>query len=265
MFDAIKELRTAAATMLSEKFKDPFTSTLIGSWLVWNWELMLVLLFADDDIYSRIEFIKENYIDIHESNILGLFAGPLASAILLTVFYPFMSAGTYRLWLIAKKMIRDEKYKFEKGTRVTTEEMDAFNAKSLKITNSFTEQIDKRSEVEEQLQTKLSKAELALNTARTDSFDLEGRGSVMEEAIKSLRSENQKLKNATTGAIDESNKKGARMSLAVERTKILESDNASIKAKNTKLENDSVADAKKIEGAKETERQLRGELAKYKI
>lgn len=93
----IDEIRKSANSILKERISSPFYGTLLISWLIWNWRIVYLTIFIEQDKLSinKIEFIEKYFV-----NISYLFTFPILSTVIVLTIFPFITNGAY--WLDIK-------------------------------------------------------------------------------------------------------------------------------------------------------------------
>ena len=86
MLDFFKELFTAMRATAVERIKNPVIGALCFSWLIFNWDNILVMLFSTATIEDKIVMIKDN------STMLTAMIFPIISTVLITMLLPIISA-----------------------------------------------------------------------------------------------------------------------------------------------------------------------------
>ena len=112
----ITEIRKSINSIFADRVTSPFYGTLLVSWTIWNWKIIYLTLFVDQDKISenKIDFIISNYADIN-----NLVTFPLVSTIVLLTIIPFLTNGAYWLDLKFTTWRRNKKNQIE-GTRLLT-------------------------------------------------------------------------------------------------------------------------------------------------
>ncbi|MFQ6256109.1 hypothetical protein ACLMPK_01165 [Yersinia enterocolitica] len=86
MLDFFKELFTAARSTAVERVKSPVVGALFFSWIAFNWDNILVMLFSASTIEDKIVMIKDN------STIFTAIIWPVVSAAFISMVLPIISA-----------------------------------------------------------------------------------------------------------------------------------------------------------------------------
>ncbi|TGM10686.1 hypothetical protein EHQ81_18845 [Leptospira selangorensis] len=91
----IEKLVNNIYDFLKERLSSPFLVSLLFSWLIINWKIVVILFGTDAQMNpsQRITFIEKNYV-----NSCFNYWYPLISASAYTVVYPFISLGISLLW-----------------------------------------------------------------------------------------------------------------------------------------------------------------------
>lgn len=82
----MKEFLQSLFKSTEERIKNPFIGAFITSWVIFNWKSILYIIFADNKIEDRIEFIMKHY-----SNVWNCLWLPLFSAVFYIVVLPYVS------------------------------------------------------------------------------------------------------------------------------------------------------------------------------
>lgn len=94
-----KEFKKSIQSVLYERVTSPFSGAFFSSWCVWNWKLVYYLFFSNENVINRIDYAQINFINI-ENNLIY----PFLSSIFLVVGFPFVTTGTYWIWLKFKEL-----------------------------------------------------------------------------------------------------------------------------------------------------------------
>lgn len=86
MLDFFKEIFTAARSTAVERVKSPVVGALFFSWIAFNWDNILVMLFSAATIENKIVMIKDN------STIFTAIIWPVVSAAFISMVLPVISA-----------------------------------------------------------------------------------------------------------------------------------------------------------------------------
>lgn len=104
-----------------ERTENPFFGSFIISWLLWNYQAVLVL-FSDMNVIGKLNFIDSAlYPTTWDILIRGL-GLPLLTAALYIFVYPFPSRWIFRYWKQQQIKNRDAKNEIEKNVLLTIEE-----------------------------------------------------------------------------------------------------------------------------------------------
>ncbi|WP_405201429.1 hypothetical protein [Dokdonia sp. LLG6352-1] len=96
----IEDFKKSVNNILYERLVSPLFGTFLLSWCVWNWKIIYLTLFVDNEEVSgnKIDFIISNYYDNND-----LLLWPAISTLILLVIYPFLAVGAYYVSLRFKK------------------------------------------------------------------------------------------------------------------------------------------------------------------
>ncbi|WP_145548537.1 hypothetical protein [Yersinia massiliensis] len=86
MLDFFKEMFTAARSTAVERVKSPVVGALFFSWIAFNWDNILVMLFSASTVEDKIVMIKDN------STIFTAIIWPIVSAAFISIALPVISA-----------------------------------------------------------------------------------------------------------------------------------------------------------------------------
>ncbi|MBW5930436.1 hypothetical protein CFM96_17520 [Klebsiella michiganensis] len=85
MLESIREFTSSAYNTAINRVRNPAFGAFAISWCAFNWKQILYLLFADNGIYYKIEYIAEN------SNWLNIFLLPVFSSLVLCIGLPWLN------------------------------------------------------------------------------------------------------------------------------------------------------------------------------
>lgn len=91
MLESIREFTSSAYNTAINRVKNPAFGAFAISWCAFNWKQILYLLFADNSIYYKIEYISEN------SNWLNIFLLPVFSSLVLCIGLPWLNNAISKL------------------------------------------------------------------------------------------------------------------------------------------------------------------------
>ncbi|CFQ87925.1 MULTISPECIES: hypothetical protein [Yersinia] len=86
MLDFFKEMFTAARFTAVERVKSPVVGALFFSWIAFNWDNIIVMLFSAATVEDKIVMIKDN------STIFTAIIWPIVSAAFISIALPVISA-----------------------------------------------------------------------------------------------------------------------------------------------------------------------------
>lgn len=129
----LEEFKKSVNATLYERATSPFFGTLFVSWIICNWQIIIILFFVDEKILNtnKVSYIKEHLSDV---NTLVYF--PLISTIVLLTLVPFITNGAYWLSLNFQKWRYDKKNSVENLKLLTLE-------KSIQLREEIQNQQDK--------------------------------------------------------------------------------------------------------------------------
>lgn len=115
----IDEFKKSISATLYERTTSPLFGTILFSWNVWNWKIILGIFFTTT---KELKTTKFEYI---ESNLLNIYDGllyPVISTVLILTVYSWLAEQAYRSWLYFDKRKNDHKNSIEKQKLLTLEQ-----------------------------------------------------------------------------------------------------------------------------------------------
>ncbi|MCV3771456.1 hypothetical protein [Enterobacter sp. RD4-1-1] len=82
MLDFIKDVIGAFRQTSLERVKNPFLGAFVFSWIAFNWQALVILLFSERTIEKRLGIINDHY------DIGSFLLGPICTSILITFLLP---------------------------------------------------------------------------------------------------------------------------------------------------------------------------------
>lgn len=140
----IDEFKRSVNKILNERLTSPFWGAFICSWLVFNWKIVYLTIFIDQD---KIEGTKIDYIITNYCDYKNLIWFPLSSAILLIVVFPFITTGAYWINIKFNKWKNDLKNKVDGASLLTLEKSVQIREEIKNIHKKY-EEVTKESEEE---------------------------------------------------------------------------------------------------------------------
>lgn len=116
----LDEIKKSISATLYKRATSPLYGTFIIAWLVWNWKILIVLFFT-----SAVELKGVNKFEYIESNLLNAFNGilwPVVSTAVIILVLPFISIGSYWVWLKFEAWKKNLKVEIEKKKLLTLEQ-----------------------------------------------------------------------------------------------------------------------------------------------
>lgn len=107
-------------SQINERLSNPLLGSFLISWVIWNWGLVLGLLFGNG--YSERLLIVQAAIKESEVYYFKLWAYPLLSAGLYITFYPFLARLVYWYWENQQKKLKGMRQSIEDEMPITQEE-----------------------------------------------------------------------------------------------------------------------------------------------
>lgn len=98
---SIGDLVFSTIEAVKERAKSPLFGTFVLAWLIFNWQLVYFLLFADLDTMQKIRHIDRNYSDIWFN-----LNYPLLTTLGYIIFYPLISNLANIVWIAMDKLGR---------------------------------------------------------------------------------------------------------------------------------------------------------------
>jgi hypothetical protein len=135
------DLRKSLNAVLNERLTSPLFGSLIVSWLIWNWKIVLILFFVSE---SSIKLNKIDYIINYYSDFNTNITFPLISALLLITVVPLISNGSYWLSLIYQNWKSKKKYEVEQKQLLTLEQSISLRTEMRNIELELSKIIDKK-------------------------------------------------------------------------------------------------------------------------
>lgn len=82
MLDFIKDVLGAFRQTSLERVKSPFLGAFVFSWIAFNWQALVVLLFSDKTVEKKLGIINDNY------DVGSFLLGPICTSMLITFLLP---------------------------------------------------------------------------------------------------------------------------------------------------------------------------------
>jgi hypothetical protein len=189
----VKDLKNSLDNVVNEKFSNPFWGTLLLSWMVWNWKILILLFFIGEQSlpinksnltkYTKIEYVQEFY-----SDSISLYWGPISSTIIIIVFAPFVVNGAFWLSMKFKVWRLVQKDKLESKRLLTIE-------KSLELRKALKEKDESIHKIIEEKDDVISLKDSQVSSLQ---IELSEKGNLVKEVDRKLKElqmeyDNQKI------------------------------------------------------------------------
>lgn len=135
------ETLKGAGQQIWERITSPLSSTLVLSWIVWNYRVILAIL-SDLDINAK--FVVLNELTNLSCNATRLIWGPLVTTLVLIFFYPFPARFVYWFWRKQQHALRATRQRIEGETLLTTEESRRILTATYETERQYQTEIDRR-------------------------------------------------------------------------------------------------------------------------
>jgi hypothetical protein len=148
----INDVINSVRINLYEKTTSPLFGAMVVSWLIWNYEVVVVLFSAMDAI-DKLSYIKCLYGNIWDW--VCRIGAPALTAILFLFLYPFPAKFVYQFWRKKQRELHLIRQQIENETPLTVEQSRYLRGKLVTIQADYDEQLRKASDRESILQQRL--------------------------------------------------------------------------------------------------------------
>lgn len=177
--DIVKDFKAS----LYERVASPLFLTFVGSWLIWNFRIVLVVT-SSSEIDAKLLRIS-SLVPIEMLDKLWHFAiGPLFTATAFLLLYPFPAKWIYKYWHERQKELKEIKQKIEDDTPLTNEASRAIKSQMRELQFRYETDLDQRN--------------LLVGTLKQK---IESYSNVEDERVAASLAE-KKLQDATTAIAD---------------------------------------------------------------
>lgn len=175
----IDEIKKSISATLYERTTSPLFGTFFFSWSVWNWKIIIALLFTTAE---ELKMTKFEYIDINLLNVYDGLIYPIISTIIILTLYAWVSEQAYRLWLYFDRRKNEHKNTIEKQKFLTKEQSMKLRLELSKQEDSFENLIKDKEELITALKNEISELQSKFNSS--DNI-ISGSENILKE-VKSL-------------------------------------------------------------------------------
>ena len=182
--DAWKSIRAA----LYERTASPLFGAILGSWLVWNHRMILVL-FSDESIRWKFNYIdNELYGDLKITFWL-LILGPLLTASFFLFLCPYPARWVYQIWRHNQMKLKKVRQKIEDDTPLTMEESRKLRRQMTRLRDEYEEEIRHLGESRDVLRGSESELQERMQTYNKRIVELEASNEELETQLDLARIE----------------------------------------------------------------------------
>lgn len=203
--DAGLELTKPLIDELSSKLKLPFIGGFVFSWCIINWERVAILLTSKENIYTRIEKIKQ--IKELDWPIIGdwhtsTFFAPLLYSMVITAITPFLTLGFKKLQKWANVRIIDTQaelnHRYQVSSAVEVLKLETTNKKISDVKFS-TESLEKKhNELEQAYNSSVGKLEnikAKIKSSIEEHESIKAEIQISQSELEGYRDSNDKIKS----------------------------------------------------------------------
>ncbi|KQC32733.1 hypothetical protein AAU57_04930 [Nonlabens sp. YIK11] len=189
----MKEILKSFFESSKERIKNPLIGTFIISWIAINWKPITILLFSDEIIENRINYIETNYASVDTYLLI-----PFGIALIYVIILPYFMWGVDELVRKStigrkKNLIKQQVFDYEGKQEIAIQESKLEDVKA-----SYRDKADFNKQIE-QLRNQLDERDEYL---KSQSKELETLNNENEE-LKKLISDSSKNKQNTQNSIFE--------------------------------------------------------------
>lgn len=168
---SLPNLKDSIDRVLFERMSSPLFGTYLFAWCVWNWKIIYVTLFVDEQQVvhkNKLDFIA---LELMEPNYIYWY--PIYSTIAVLLLYPILSNLSYWLSLQFTKWKRAIKHKWEETIPLTKEESNDIRREYLEKREELKSYIHDIEAFNRSLQSDNQKNKLELTNLQTKIHSLE--------------------------------------------------------------------------------------------
>lgn len=188
----LSDIRKSVASVLYERLTSPFYGAFFFSWLVWNWRVWYVLVFAEFNAtlkYNNVECTKLEYLEQLLHNPIDVVWVPLLGSFIASVVIPFLANGYFWMGLQFTHWKRRQQQRVYQQRLLTFEE-------SVRIQSLVDQKGEEHRQEKNRLKEDLESVTAELEALRRNSNTLRFRertSDAKQEAIKKLLSDERYL------------------------------------------------------------------------
>ena len=157
-----KDLSDSLINSLKGRITNPFFSSLIISWILINWEIVIYLFtnYPIDDKVTHIKSLGENS--------WSIFWYPLIAATIVIIVYPLIGNLSHWLYQYYRRMRKNVDIHINKEAYLPLDEAKELRDLVEKKTNEFNEFYDQKNKVIDQLKSNLNKSQSKIQEITVD-------------------------------------------------------------------------------------------------
>lgn len=190
---SLSELGKSVREAFYERGTSPLYGSLIISWIMWNWKVLYILLFYEEQMTVAMRFEKV----LEVSHWSSLYVWPPLTAAFLVFLMPFASNFVYKFSETYKIKRKEIKFKIQKLTPINFEEqaklLDDLSSKDTEVAKLKID-VAKMREEHESTSGKFAEKEVEVSSLKSQLEEEGLKLSKLENKHKKLESEHSGLK-----------------------------------------------------------------------
>lgn len=139
----IEDISKSIKANMYERATSPLFGAFFVSWVIWSYEVILVLL-SSMKVKEKITYIENEIYGGEWSLLLEGAIYPLISAVLFILIYPHPAKWVYEYWNNQQKKLKEIKQQIEDDTPLTLDESRHIRRELLRLESDYDDEISKK-------------------------------------------------------------------------------------------------------------------------
>ncbi|EIE01482.1 hypothetical protein [Leptospira licerasiae] len=137
----LEEISKEIKAALYERIRDPLLGSFLSASLFWNWQPISILLFGEENIVLRINYILTAYYS-NALDRLWSIVPPFSISLFYTFIYPFFKIYIVKFTSWTTKKIKESKEQYENYYRLTSEQSNLLKSSYQSRISQISDSVD---------------------------------------------------------------------------------------------------------------------------
>ena len=164
----IDDLKKELNAILYERIASPLAWNLILSWIAWNYQFLLIIA-SSLPVKEKLSLLNSLHPSFLWDGALHFVVGPVTTAVLLILLFPYPAKWAYQIWQKRQKELREIRTQTEDQTMLTVEESRELKRALFQREKEFEEELKRKDAQIERIRFELTQREEPVSEIKKQS------------------------------------------------------------------------------------------------